>query len=612
MSISGYGGANSELPSLPYTLREATEKLKCINGVSIAGAWQWCTENSLWAIHCTLTIDVPLGSKVPRTTDWYVLVSHLYPDGSIRFVSAKSNGLTGIFPHHYHDPALISESKPWSDNYLCLETYYFTLDRIGTTIEPRDWHSRLQWRFERALVWLQRASINDLFREGDQFELPLHQPKSNPDQINRILVSEGAENLLDWDNIIAYGFLDFKKYENSNSCVVHAFRCPNQQIVRELSWGVQWENCQIFKSCGIWIRLDKLPVIDPWQQPKSWGELRNFCSGTELNGMIKKMVFQVPLEHPVPLLIGAPIPKVIGGQNHLIHWQALLLPGVRQRYKGFRDNNKSKWDAYTQCHLNNNRPLPWITSENWHPDTLSTRGRLPKMLREKKIVLVGVGALGAPLAEHLVRGGVTDLILIDHDQFQAGNLVRHLLSMSDIADNKAEAMKNRLNLINPHASVQAIPKAFFRDTGDIEKIREADLIIETTASDEVIAHLNTLKWQQPKHFVSMSISAKAVQFYAFSARGLNFPLDDFHDRVNPFIQSEYNQLKDDDVQWEGIGCYHPVFEARNDDMGLWASVATKLIVKFVRNESETMDFVAMKQSDDDGIPQILKCTEPSS
>lgn len=595
-------GLCNEEPSVPPTLSGATERVRGIEGVCLLGTWGWCTEERLWALHCKITIDVPQDCSVPVVTDWYVLVSHLYPDGNIQFFPAKKNGLKGLFPHQY--PTSVSESKPWTGDFLCLEGHLHALDRLGVSTGPRDWRRRLKWTFERAIKWLQRAAHDDLVRKGDHFELPLHQPKPKKNAVNIIIVSEGSENLPDWENTPAHGFLDFRQVSNK-SFAVHAYRDPKKQIIREVGWGTQWANSPIMRSYGIWVRLDDLPVIPPWQQPQTWGELCRDRLDRKLNGAIKKMLRQVSAETPVPLLIGSPIPKVVGGQYHLLHWQALLLPAIQQRYRGFRDTDESRWEAYCKFQLHDKKPLPWTLLENWHPDTLSTRGRLPKMLREKKVVLIGVGALGAPLAEHLVRGGMTDMILIDHDDLVAGNLVRHPLTMKELGNFKAEALRDRLNSANPHACVQAISKAFLSDDEQADQVREADLIIDTTASDDVIAQLNMFDWKQPKHFVSMSIGMKARQFYAYSARSLTFPLDDFYNRIDPYIQSERDRLKDSDIQWEGVGCYHPVFEARNDDMGLWAAMATKLIVKFVKNIGINVDFVVLKQCDDSGIPQVL-------
>ncbi len=255
--------------------------------------------------------------------------------------------------------------------------------------------------------------------------------------------------------------------------------------------------------------------------------------------------------------------------------------------------------------LGDHKPLPWLKAENWHQSTLATRGQLPEMLREMKIVILGVGALGAPLAEHLVRGGVTDLTMIDGDHLAAGNLVRHSLTINELDGNKAEKLRDRLNSVNPHACVRAIAKNFSPEAETPDEILKADLIIDATGSDDVTAHLNSLDWKQSRHFVSISIGVKALRLYAFYGYGIRFPVDDFNDSLAPYLREERDQFSDDDVQWEGTGCFHPVFEARSDDLGLWSSLATKLIVQFVKDTDSFTDFVVLEQSDELGIPQIL-------
>ena len=127
------------------------------------------------------------------------------------------------------------------------------------------------------------------------------------------------------------------------------------------------------------------------------------------------------------------------------------------------------------------------------------------MLREMEIVILGVGAIGAPLAEHLVRGGVTDLTLIDGDHLVAGNLVRHSLTMNELGGNKADKLRDRLNSINPYACVRAIATNFSPEADAPDEILKADLIIDATGLDDVTAHLNSLDWKQSKHFISISI-----------------------------------------------------------------------------------------------------------
>jgi hypothetical protein len=55
---------------------------------------------------------------------------------------------------------------------------------------------------------------------------------------------------------------------------------------------------------------------------------------------------------------------------------------------------------------------------------LSTRVPAVRILRDRKVAVVGVGAVGAPLAVELARNGCRKLHLLDHDVVEPGNSIR--------------------------------------------------------------------------------------------------------------------------------------------------------------------------------------------
>ena len=57
--------------------------------------------------------------------------------------------------------------------------------------------------------------------------------------------------------------------------------------------------------------------------------------------------------------------------------------------------------------------LSWIRSENWSARTIKGRGKLANRLANQRIVMIGLGSLGASIAELLTRAGVTQLTCID-------------------------------------------------------------------------------------------------------------------------------------------------------------------------------------------------------
>lgn len=86
------------------------------------------------------------------------------------------------------------------------------------------------------------------------------------------------------------------------------------------------------------------------------------------------------------------------------------------------------------------------------------------------IVLLGAGALGSKVAEHLVREGAKSLSIVDHDRFAPHNLSRHALTSESLYFNKAKELRAFLLEINKILEVAAhdvniahVPAGKFRD-----------------------------------------------------------------------------------------------------------------------------------------------------
>lgn len=91
--------------------------------------------------------------------------------------------------------------------------------------------------------------------------------------------------------------------------------------------------------------------------------------------------------------LGFPISAEFGGNPVTLHWQAFRLPRLRKRFaKGFRDKEHGHWIYNLANHFTTNTAIPWLPSENWNADQLSTRGRLPRELRDCSVAVLGAGA----------------------------------------------------------------------------------------------------------------------------------------------------------------------------------------------------------------------------
>lgn len=79
-------------------------------------------------------------------------------------------------------------------------------------------------------------------------------------------------------------------------------------------------------------------------------------------------------------------------------------------------------------------------------------------LREKRVILFGVGGVGSWAAECLIRTGLTHLTIVDGDTVQASNINRQLpATRATIGRPKVEALRERLLEIHPEAEITALP-----------------------------------------------------------------------------------------------------------------------------------------------------------
>ena len=66
-------------------------------------------------------------------------------------------------------------------------------------------------------------------------------------------------------------------------------------------------------------------------------------------------------------------------------------------------------------------------------------------IKEKTILVVGLGGVGGYAVESLVRSGIHNLILIDHDTIDITNINRQIISTSkNVGNSKVDEFKQRI------------------------------------------------------------------------------------------------------------------------------------------------------------------------
>lgn len=116
------------------------------------------------------------------------------------------------------------------------------------------------------------------------------------------------------------------------------------------------------------------------------------------------------------------------------------------------------------------------------------------LLCHSKIIVIGVGGVGAYAAEMLCRSGVNNITLLDADTIKESNINRQLpATTKTIGLNKATEMAKRLREINPNANITAIIK--FIEADSIEELlanNQYDYVID--AIDSISPKLALIKY----------------------------------------------------------------------------------------------------------------------
>ncbi|MGM0571954.1 MAG: HesA/MoeB/ThiF family protein [Pseudomonadota bacterium] len=101
-------------------------------------------------------------------------------------------------------------------------------------------------------------------------------------------------------------------------------------------------------------------------------------------------------------------------------------------------------------------------------------------LKKARVLVVGSGGLGCPVALYLGAAGVGELVLADDDQVELANLQRQIaFDQASVGRPKAEALAERVRAINPEISVTARME---RLEGEIlsEVVAGVDLVLDCT------------------------------------------------------------------------------------------------------------------------------------
>ncbi len=94
-----------------------------------------------------------------------------------------------------------------------------------------------------------------------------------------------------------------------------------------------------------------------------------------------------------------------------------------------------------------------------------------------RVLVIGLGGLGSPVAMYLAASGVGRLVLVDHDKVELTNLQRQIVhTTASIGQDKTASATSQLQALNPEIAITAINR----------KLGEAELLEQVRAADAVV------------------------------------------------------------------------------------------------------------------------------
>ena len=103
-----------------------------------------------------------------------------------------------------------------------------------------------------------------------------------------------------------------------------------------------------------------------------------------------------------------------------------------------------------------------------------------RKLKAARVLVIGAGGLGSPVALYLAAAGVGTLGLVDFDVVDVTNLQRQLLhGTKDVGRPKLESARERIEAVNPNVRLETY-ETRLTSANALEIIREYDIVIDGT------------------------------------------------------------------------------------------------------------------------------------
>ncbi len=169
-----------------------------------------------------------------------------------------------------------------------------------------------------------------------------------------------------------------------------------------------------------------------------------------------------------------------------------------------------------------------------------------KKIIQSKVLIIGMGGLGCPVAEFLTRAGIGYLGIVDSDNVDLSNIHRQsLFDLKDLNKSKVKIAQKKLKKINSKTKVEC-HKVRLNNKNYNKIIKKYDYIVDGSDNFETKFLINDVCKKLKKFLVTGAISKFDGHMFTF----------DFKNKKTPCIRSFFQEEKiSDDLlncEYEGI------------------------------------------------------------
>jgi molybdopterin/thiamine biosynthesis adenylyltransferase len=168
-----------------------------------------------------------------------------------------------------------------------------------------------------------------------------------------------------------------------------------------------------------------------------------------------------------------------------------------------------------------------------------------KKIINSKVLIIGAGGLGCPVADLLARSGVGELGIMDYDKVSLSNIHRQTLyTAKDVNKFKVDVVKKRLNLINKYIKINTYNRKA-SEKNLINIINKYDIIVDGSDNFKTKFLLNKYSLKFKKILIVGAISKFDGHIFTF----------DFNSKKSPCLKCFYQSEPSDEIlncEAEGI------------------------------------------------------------